>query len=148
METTLEKISRKTGRKLIECKCQLCKQQCKVSCCIGTPQDILKLINAGFRDRLSFTDWAAGIMMGVTKDVVPMVQADYDSDKGSCTFFNNGLCELHDAGLKPTEGKLSHHSTRLDNFDPKKSLGWHVAKEWLEPANYETIAEIIVKMNI
>lgn len=39
---------------------------------------------------------------------------------------------LHDRGLKPTEGRLSHHSIKLDNFVPKKSLAWLVAKEWIK----------------
>ena len=42
-ETQLQRIIRKTGRKPVQCKCQLCKQQCHTPC-LGTPQDILKII--------------------------------------------------------------------------------------------------------
>ena len=138
-ESQLQRIIRKTGRKPIQCKCKLCQQQCHTPC-LGTPQDILKLIKAGYADRLSWTDWAAGIIMGVTDHVVGMVQATADGDW--CTFFHDGLCELHDKGLKPTEGRLSHHSMRLDNWTPKKSISWNVAKEWEDEDNAPVLQEI------
>lgn len=131
METTFQKISRKSGRKPVECKCTICKSQCQKQVCLGTPEDIVKLVNAGYSDRLMRTMWGAGVMMGLVKEPVEIVAPYYDRAKGSCTFFTNGLCELHDLGLKPTEGKLSHHSTDVDNFNAKKSLSWLVVKEWL-----------------
>lgn len=71
---------------------------------------------------------------------VPMIQAKQEGDW--CTFFNDGLCELHESGLKPTEGKLSHHSTRIDNFKPSKSISWNVAKEWMNEENADCIEKI------
>ena len=139
-ESQLQRIIRKTGRKPIQCKCKLCQQQCHTPC-LGTPQDILKLIKAGYADRLSWTDWAAGIIMGCTDHVVGMVQATAEGDW--CTFFHDGLCELHDKGLKPTEGRLSHHSMRLDNWTPKKSISWNVAKEWEDDDNAPVLEEIL-----
>ena len=127
-ETPLQRIIRKTGRKPVQCKCRLCKQQCHTPC-LGTPQDILKLIESGYKDRLAPTEWLVGMIMGVIDMPVPMIQAKQEGDW--CTFYKDGLCELHDAGLKPTEGRLSHHSIRLDNFKPSKSIAWNVAKEWL-----------------
>lgn len=59
-----------------------------------------------------------------------MIQAKVGN--GWCTFYHDGKCELHDKGLKPTEGKLSHHTIKLDNWDPKRSISWLVAKEWLD----------------
>ena len=100
-ETPLQRIIRKTGRKPVQCKCQckckLCKQQCHTPC-LGTPQDILKLIEAGYKDRLAPTDWYVGIIMGVTEMSIPMVQAKQEGDW--CTFYKDGLCELHDAGRR------------------------------------------------
>lgn len=131
METTFEKISRKSGRKPIACKCNVCKSQCIKSVCLGTPEDIVKIVNAGFGDRLMSTSWGAGVKMGLIKEPVEIIAPLYDKAKGSCTFFTNGLCELHELGLKPTEGKLSHHSTRIDNFVATKALSWLVVKEWM-----------------
>ena len=62
-------------------------------------------------------------------------------------FYHNGLCELHDKGLKPTEGRLSHHSTRLDNFKASKSISWNVAKEWLSEENAEVIERVADKFS-
>lgn len=143
IESQLHRIMRKTGRKPSQCKCKLCQLQCKQPC-LGTPQDIERLIDAGYADRLEPTEWAAGIIMGLCQGTINMIQARIEET--GCTFFKNGLCELHDKGLKPTEGRLSHHSLRADNWVAKKSISWHVAREWLLPENGETIVRVVNKM--
>jgi len=142
-ESQLQRIIRKTGRKPIQCKCCQCQQQCHIPC-LATPQDILKLIKAGYADRLAWTDWYAGMLIGVTDHPVGMVQATTVGDW--CTFFHDGLCELHDKGLKPTEGRLSHHSMKIDNWIPKKSISWNVAKEWEDADNTPVLKEIIKEL--
>lgn len=144
METSLQRIMRKTGRKPIECKCQKCKQQCKTPC-LGTPEDILRLINAGYKERLAITHWWVGIARGKLDFPVIMIQARQE-ENGYCTFYHDGLCELHDLGLKPTEGRLSHHSITKENFKFGKSLSWNVAKEWMDMRNGEIVEEIIRHM--
>ena len=144
METSLQRIMRKTGRKPIECKCQKCKQQCKTPC-LGTPEDILRLIKAGYKERLAITHWWVGIARGKLDFPVIMIQARQE-DNGYCTFFHDGLCELHELGLKPTEGRLSHHSITKENFKFGKSLSWNVAKEWMDMRNGEIVEEIIRHM--
>lgn len=141
-ETQINRIIRKTGRKPCECKCALCKQQCHTPC-LGTPQDIERLIDSGYVEKLEPTIWMTGMMMGVIGFSVPMIQAK--KENGYCIFFHNGLCELHDKGLKPTEGRLSHHSTKIDNFKPSKSISWNVAKEWLNEDNIDVINRIVEK---
>ena len=149
----LQRIIIKTGRKPIECKCNLCKRQCHTPC-LGTPQDILRLMDAGYIDRLKPTMWAAGVVMGLTRTPIPLIQPEcLDGAFGGaidlgvnshCTFQReDGLCELHDKGLKPTEGRLSHHSTKLDNWKPTKSIGWAVVQEWLDPQNADVVEEIV-----
>ena len=144
METSLQRIMRKTGRKPIECKCQKCKQQCKTPC-LGTPEDILRLIKAGYKERLAITHWWVGVARGNLDFPVIMIQARQE-ENGYCTFFRDGLCELHDLGLKPTEGRLSHHSITKENFKFGKSLSWNVAKEWMDMRNGEIVEEIIRHM--
>ncbi|MDC2255498.1 MULTISPECIES: hypothetical protein [Bacteroidaceae] len=39
METALQRIIRKTGRTPVECRCPLCRQQCRTPC-LGTPEDV------------------------------------------------------------------------------------------------------------
>lgn len=143
-ETTFERIIRRTGRKPVSCKCKLCKQQCRMCPCLGTPEDIERIIDAGFADRLAWTDWCTGMMMGATPYPIPMVQAQ-QTDAG-CIFLRDGLCELHDKGLKPTEGKLSHHTTKLETFTVRKSIAWNVAKEWIDSHNADTIRRVAEKL--
>ena len=83
-ETQLQRIIRKTGRKPVQCKCQHCKQQCHTPC-LGTPQDILKLIESGYKDRLAPTEWLVGMIMGVIDMPVPIIQAKQECDL--CTFY-------------------------------------------------------------
>lgn len=141
-ETSFQRIMRKTGRKPVQCKCQLCKMQCHTPC-LGTPEDIERIIDAGYSDKLAATYWVAGMVMRVIDFPVPMIQPVDGEDY--CAFFQNGLCELHDKGLKPTEGRLSHHSISLDNFKPSKSIAWNVAKEWLIEENADVISRVIDK---
>ena len=145
----LQRIMIKTGRKPCECKCKLCQAQCHTPC-LGTPQDIMRLVDAGYADRLAVTEWAAGIYMGVISEPVIMLQAIRDGEdefdeKAHCTFFHDGLCELHDKGLKPTEGRLSHHSHRIDNFKASRSISWAVAQEWLNPDNEPIVIDLYNK---
>lgn len=144
METAFQRIVRKTGRKPIVCKCQKCKQQCQTPC-LGTPEDILRLINAGYKKRLAATQWCVGMVLGKIGYPVLMVQAIRE-ENGYCTFFHNGLCELHDLGLKPTEGRLSHHTITKENVKFGKSLSWNVAREWIDNRNEQCITEIAKHM--
>lgn len=131
METTLQKIIRKTGKKITQCKCHQCRKQCAHPC-IGTPDDMVRIAAAGYKDRLNEISWETGITFGLCNQPIIMVAPVYDQAKKSCTFFTNGLCELHHLGLKPTEGKLSHHSTTAETFNPRKSIAWACAKEWIK----------------
>jgi len=49
--------------------------------------------------------------------------------------------------LKPTEGKLSHHSIKVDNWTPRKSISWNVAKEWENEDNAPVVEEILEELN-
>lgn len=104
---------------------------CKTPC-LGTPADIEKLIEEGFADRLATTIWAVGILYGTHKEPVRMIQP-IQEDNGYCTFYKDGLCSLHDLGLKPTEGALAHCSqkgsiTRIE--DLHETPLYKVVKEW------------------
>ncbi len=144
METTFQRIIRRTGKKPTNCKCKECQQQCRTCPCLGTPDDIERLINAGYSDKLALTDWYVGLIYGAIPGPVAMVQP-IQTDAG-CIFFHDGLCELHAKGLKPTEGRLSHHTTRPEKFRFRNSIAWNVAKEWISERNIETIKRIVAKI--
>lgn len=141
-ETSLQRVMRASGRVPVQCSCSVCKQQCHTPC-LGTPDDIERIIDAGYADRLALTNWAAGIFLGVINIAIPMIQPV--SGKEFCAFFENGLCILHDKDLKPTEGRLSHHTVRKDNFNPTMSIAWSVAKEWLMPENEDVLSRVVNK---
>ena len=63
-ETSLQRVMRASGRVPVQCSCSVCKQQCHTPC-LGTPDDIERIIDAGYADRLALTNWAAGIFLGV-----------------------------------------------------------------------------------
>lgn len=86
------------------CTCDKCKNMCKVSC-IGTPKDIEAIIDAGYADRLKETMWMVGYLAVKEKPIAMIQPTEKD---GWCVFRRpDGLCELHDRGLKPTEGVLA-----------------------------------------
>lgn len=138
-------IEEKTNRRPTQCSCEICREMCHTAC-LGTPQDILRLIDAGYADRLSYAEWAVGLIHGIMTKTIPMVQAE--ERNGWCTFYLNGLCELHDKGLKPTEGRLAHHQTCPEDFDPDKNITFIVAREWQRADNLETIKEIVDKLTL
>lgn len=74
--------------------------------CFPTPEEAEKLVAAGYKDRLALTQW--GDQPG--KEYFLIAPKINESTTG-CTFLtNDGLCILHDKGLKPLEGRLTHHS--------------------------------------
>lgn len=86
------------------CTCDKCKNMCKVPC-IGTPKDIEAIIDAGYADRLKETMWMVGYLAVKEKPIAMIQPTEKD---GWCAFRRpDGLCELHDRGLKPTEGVLA-----------------------------------------
>jgi hypothetical protein len=105
----------------------------------------MRLIDAGYIDRLAITGWSVGLALRRIDRIIPMVQP-LKAGNGFCAFHKDGLCELHDLGLKPTEGKLSHHSIKADNTNFRKSLSYNIAKEWEDPANRELIDKITMQV--
>lgn len=133
----LKEIIRRTGRKPIECKCAKCRSQCFQTPCLGTPYDIVKLLLNGYHESLIHTVWAVGMVVGSGIPPVEMIQLE--QGKSGCVLFKDGLCPLHDLGLKPTEGRLSSHEIKADNFNFRKSLAYNVAKEWLKDSNKDIV---------
>jgi hypothetical protein len=98
-----------------ECTCDKCNGFCTYRTCWGTPDDIKKIIDAGYADRLML-DWWQGYELEILV-IVPALEgcegsvAPFDP-RGRCTFFKDERCEIH--SIKPIEGKISHHSGTSD----------------------------------
>lgn len=144
-EQIFEQIAVITDRKQVSCNCEKCRQMCQRTPCLGTPHDILALIDAGYVDKVCYTEWAAGMVLNHISSPVPMVQIKARPD-GSCVFFIDGKCELHENGLKPTEGKLAYHEVSPRELLPQFNLTFQVAKEWFLEDNFGIISEIVDKM--
>lgn len=65
---------------------------------------------------------------------------------GCCVFFHDGKCELHESGLKPTEGKLSHHEVSVLGLRKEYNLTYQVAIEWCKEENLDVFREIVNKV--
>lgn len=143
-KVVMQRIIAKTGRQPVACNCNICQSQCRRAPCLGTPQDIWALMKAGYKDKLSFTLWEVGYVLGELDFGIPMVQPTQTPQ--GCVFFKDGLCELHDLGLKPTEGKLSYHTLGLDNLIFSKTLSWNIAKEWMNKENARIIVDVIMHL--
>lgn len=136
-------IIKRTSRKPIECKCKQCKAQCLDTPCLGTPSDIVRLVISGYADKLAKTVWAVRTVL--TGEVPIMMVQLIQQDDGSCIMYENGLCKLHTLGLKPTEGKLSHHVIDKRNIGIRKSIAYNVAKTWLSEDN-KNLVEILLSI--
>ena len=148
-EEVFERIANQVGRHNVSCNCDKCKQMCQRTPCLGTPHDILALIDAGYADKVCYTEWAAGIRLGHISQPIPMVQIKSTNNAkhdGCCVFFHDGKCDLHDNGLKPTEGKLSHHEVSVRELQKEYNLTYQVAKEWAKRENFSVINEIVRKL--
>ena len=126
------------------CTCDKCKNMCKVPC-IGTPKDIEAIIDAGYADRLKETMWMVGYL-AVREKPIDMIQPAEEG--GWCAFRQpDGLCELHDRGLKPTEGVLASCKVIEEDNVPtyETSVLRAVAHEWVKVENFTTIMRVVFK---
>lgn len=131
MSTAIEtEIMTVSGTYSCQCSCEKCKNLCRTPC-LGTPEDISALISAGYESRLAPILWGVGMLAGLIGYPIKMIQPKIE-DNGWCTFRTaDGLCELHDKGLKPLEGKLASCRPKPANWDIRKDYTWLIAKTWL-----------------
>lgn len=124
----------------LPCSCEKCKNMCK-SPCLGTPLDIEAIIDAGFASKLSKTKWMVGLVYA-REPPIDMLAPDIID--GWCAFrTKDGMCELHNLGLKPTEGVLS--SCRDNQVEYKDSILRIVAHEWEKEDNIRDIIRVVFK---
>lgn len=97
----------------ISCACEHCAGMCARTTCLPTPDEARALIRAGFADRLAtYRFWPQGAGMDYVGPAPAGQEGSRDlpNTKAGCTFHKGGLCELHDLGLKPWEGRVAHHT--------------------------------------
>jgi len=65
-----------------------------------------------------------------------------DPTKGTCVFYKNSKCVLHDAGLKPIEGRVAVH-----DINTPRLLYHHLKRAWNTKLGRELI-EFITSENL
>lgn len=96
------------------CACDQCRSMCAHSTCLPTPAEARELIRRGYGPRLA--TYAFGGVGSGREYVGPApagkegARALLSTRQGACTFYREGLCELHAVSLKPLEGRIAHHS--------------------------------------
>jgi len=122
------------------CACQKCKRMCQLSPCMGTPEDIEKLLNAGHADKLAITAWGnPGNTYVVIMPRKKTNEAVITNMVGECVFYEKGKCLLHADGLKPKEGRISNHRTSHNGLKVRNV----VAVEWKKPEAEKLIDKFI-----
>lgn len=135
--TELEMICKKSETNVSECDCPLCQSMCLNAPCIGTPADIVTLINHGYIHELELTFWDAGKQIGIEPYGCIQIRRNED---GSCPLFKKGKCTVHE--IKPTDGKLA--SCKDLFYDKSKPSYLHlIAEAWNRPHNVKLMTFII-----
>ena len=112
--------------------------------CWGTPKEIKKILDAGFGKKLML-DWWVGngkniyIVCGANpghggghapqEEFLNRLMGNSLLRSGCMLQAEDGLCELHGVGLKPKEGRTSHHAQTFDSH----ALHEEIARTWNTP---------------
>ena len=131
-ESSDELVTRFSYKGPSECSCEACVAMCERTPCLGTPEDIERLMDSGLMETLWFTEWHFGVPHGVP--VIRMVQVKQLST--GCPFLKDRKCVLHDLALKPTEGRLASCKGPF-HFAGHPSVA--VALTWILPCNAEKV---------
>lgn len=113
------------------CACGECVAMCTRRPCWPTPEEAGRLIDAGHGGRLMLDYWAAAHGPDIYLLGTAIISREGQDapwwPMGRCTFLTaDRRCELHDAGLKPAEGRLAIHGRGSTNA----RLHEAVARTW------------------
>ena len=131
---TPKEILAETKTTTNSCNCNTCQAMCHQCPCLGTPREMMKLATMPeYQNNISISLIANPIVIGEFGKPITMLTPDFDEVKGHCSFLVNGLCSLHDAGLKPLEGKTASCNVT----DGKKSFDIYksICEEWEKLSN-------------
>lgn len=127
-----------TGKEPVQCSCNACKKMCHGNACIGTPAEMMRILLAGHGSKLRNTLYTAGTNYGYPP--VIMVMPGYDYTLQRCMFLtDDNLCELHDLGLKPMEGRFAACPEKYKKSIVPVAYQWVIMQQWALPNNQPLI---------
>jgi hypothetical protein len=122
------------------CTCECCIAACKQRPCWGTPQEMKKIIDAGFGNKLMLDWWdTEALLIDRSSNFVWLLSPairEYEAKQApetfpffmQCVFQNKQeLCDLHDLNLKPSEGKRIWHE--IDDSEAKE-IHLEIMRTW------------------
>lgn len=122
------------------CACPTCKRMCHHRPCWGTPDEIDRLLDGGHAESLMADYWDADGSIqpedGAYRiDVIAPAMVGYGGTDapwwphGRCTMLDsNDLCTLHNAGLKPVEGRTANHTDSSLPVHKAVAVLWNTAR--------------------
>lgn len=139
-----------------QCNCNACQRMCSRPC-YGTPEDIEKLIEEGYGDRLCL-DYHCGLNSESTIFLLSPALKDHEGgkapffpvSKSGCTFFIDGKCELHNSGLKPIGGKIASCKKDFDseNYHLDGGYGAYISETWNTQKGQDLVEKWCKERNI
>jgi hypothetical protein len=120
---------------------------CKWCPCWPAPQEAKILIEKGYAGKLMEDYWVrwtndrydpiniiGPAFVGYEKSTAP--NWPQGAKDATCVFLENDLCQLHDKGLKPYEGRMANCQNKDKKLHEKVAMMWdgdegrEVVKEW------------------
>lgn len=81
---------------------------CEEKPCHGTPEEIQRLIDAGYSNRLALY-FCQNYSLKPKLEYVEYIAPSPLIEQRQCTFLKDKRCELHASGMKPLEGRVVWH---------------------------------------
>lgn len=107
-----------------ECSCETCKNMCRRQPCVGTPEEVRKLL-----EKFGPSFLQAQIFIDPENMKGPYLHIGLRTkENGSCKFLIGGLCVLHELKLKPSEGRKAIHSNTDGGLKASVLESWKTAE--------------------
>ena len=131
----MKSIEEITNLKEQSCNCSKCQEMCHRAVCLGTPDDILKLAESGYADKLLVTKWS--VKDETNLPPIMMIQLEYDEEKSIYYVYKPGKIELAPSEVRAFEVEVNDvwvvfENTLDDLKKPAKTFGIKDASKILE----------------
>lgn len=133
-----DKLEEILGRMTRDTEASHTPELCRQVPCLGTPDDMARLIRTGYGDMLC-RSLVVGIERGTKTSAqhhLPIVQLRHND--GGCVMFQRGECLLRHAGLTPIQGRIHNAAGEILDRDMKHLVILRIVSAWADPQNMET----------